>query len=94
MFTTSDIHPLTDFQRNAKDHVKRLKDTKRPEVLTINGKPSLVIQDASAYEEMVDLLDSLQQLKTAVEAYNRGEGQPIEEAFSILDERIKAKYKT
>jgi len=94
MFTTSDIHPLTDFQRNAKDHVKRLKDTKRPEILTINGKPSLVIQDASAYEEMVDLLDSLHQLKTAVEAYNRGEGQPIEEAFSILDERIKAKYKT
>ena len=50
MFTTNDIYPLTDFQRNTKDHMARLKDTKRPEVLTINCKPSLVVQDA-AYAE-------------------------------------------
>ena len=93
MFTTNDIYPLTDFQRNTKDHVKRLKDTKRPEVLTINGKPSLVIQDAAAYEEMASLLDSLRQIKIAAEAFDNGEGRPASEVFAELDKKIATKYK-
>jgi len=85
MFTISDIHPLTDFQRNAKKHVKRLKDTKKPEVLTINGKPSLVIQDAAAYAKMVDLLDSMKHIKAAAEVFNSGKGQPIEKFFNKFE---------
>ncbi len=87
MFSTNDIHPLTDFQRNTKDHVKRLKNTKKPEVLTINGKPSLVIQDAVAYEEMADLLDSLKQIKKAAEAFDRGEGKPINDFFKEFEKK-------
>jgi len=87
MFTTHDIHPLTDFQRNAKDHVKRLKDTKRPEILTVNGKPSLVIQDAVAYEAMVDLLDSLKHIQIAAEAFNKGEGRPVNEFFVEFEKK-------
>lgn len=87
MFTTSDIHSLTDFQRNAKDHVKRLKDTKKPEILTVNGKASLVIQDAAAYEEMVDLLDSIQHVKKASEAFDRGEGRPVSQFFEEFEKK-------
>ena len=50
MFRSDDIHPVTDFVRNHKRHQEHLRTTGRPEVLTINGTPELVIQDVRAYE--------------------------------------------
>ena len=43
---SQDIHPLTDFKRNTSDFIRRMKKTKRPLVLTLNGKAELVVQDA------------------------------------------------
>jgi PHD/YefM family antitoxin component YafN of YafNO toxin-antitoxin module len=48
MILPNDIHTLDSFRRQSKQHVDRLKETGRPEVLTVNGKPALVVQDASA----------------------------------------------
>jgi len=59
-FRLQDVRSLTDFHRNAKAHLKRLRQSGRPEVLTINGKAVLVIQAAGAYQR---LLDSLEKLK-------------------------------
>ncbi len=92
MFSTNDIHSLTDFQRNSKDYVQRLTATKRPEILTVNGKAQVVIQDAQAYQEMVDLLESIKKVNAAAVAFGKGEGRPVAEAFAELDERIKSKY--
>jgi PHD/YefM family antitoxin component YafN of YafNO toxin-antitoxin module len=52
-----DIHSLTEFQRDTKTHMKQLKKTGRPAVLTVNGKASLVVQDASVYQSMLDAGD-------------------------------------
>ena len=41
-----DIHPLTDFKRKTGDFLKKMRKTKRPVVLTVNGKAELVVQDA------------------------------------------------
>jgi hypothetical protein len=46
MFKTSEIHPLTGFQRNAKTHIERLHKHRRPELLTVHGQPGVVVQDA------------------------------------------------
>jgi PHD/YefM family antitoxin component YafN of YafNO toxin-antitoxin module len=92
MFSTNDIYSLTDFQRNAKDHVERLAETKRPEVLTVKGKAQVVVQDAKAYEMMVDELETIKKVNAAAAAFDRGEGRPIEEAFSEMDKRFKEKY--
>lgn len=52
-----DIHSLSDFQRNTKQYVSKLKDSHKPVVLTINGEAALIIQDAAAYQEMLDELE-------------------------------------
>jgi PHD/YefM family antitoxin component YafN of YafNO toxin-antitoxin module len=56
MLDAREIHPLTDFLRNHKAHVARLKETHAPEVLTVNGKAELVIQDAESYQRLLDRL--------------------------------------
>ncbi|MBK8972287.1 MAG: type II toxin-antitoxin system Phd/YefM family antitoxin [Hahellaceae bacterium] len=57
MFSSSDIHTVTDFSRKPAEHIKRLTRTKRPEILTVNGKAAVVVQDAETYEKMAELAD-------------------------------------
>lgn len=92
MFSANDIHSLTDSQRNTKNYVQRLADTKRPEVLTVNGKAQVVIQDAHAYEEMVALLHSIKQISQAATDTDSGKSKPIDQAFADIKQRLFNKY--
>jgi len=58
MINIEDIHSLTDFTRNTKAYAKRLKKTKRPAILTVNGKAEFVVQEASAYQESMLSMDT------------------------------------
>jgi hypothetical protein len=77
MFSTNEIHSLTDFQRNTKIYVQRLTDTKRPEVLTVNSEAQVVIQDAKAYEEMFNLLHSLKQINVSLDDIRHDRVKPV-----------------
>lgn len=59
-----DIHPLTEFQRNAKAHLTRVNKTGRPEVLTVNGKPEAVLLGTRSYEKMMEAVEELETLKS------------------------------
>jgi PHD/YefM family antitoxin component YafN of YafNO toxin-antitoxin module len=60
MIRPEDIRSLTSFSRNIKAHLKRLKRTGRPELLTVNGKAEVVIQNAAAYQRLIELLEKLE----------------------------------
>ena len=59
MIRPEDVGSLTDFARNAKTHLDRLRRTGRPELLTVNGKAEVVVQNAAAYQRLVDSLEKL-----------------------------------
>ena len=59
MIKPEDIGSLTDFARNTKAHLRRLKRTGRPELLTVNGKAEVVVQNASAYQQLLEELEKL-----------------------------------
>jgi len=86
MDAKKDIRSLTDFQRNAKAHLRRLKSTGRPEVLTVNGKAELIVQNAAAYEETLDVIRGIQR---GLDEMAAGKGEP---ARKVLD-RIRARNK-
>lgn len=60
MIRPEDITSLTDFAKNAKAHIKRLKRSGRPELLTVNGKAEVVVQNASAYQRLIESLEKLE----------------------------------
>ncbi len=64
MFQLEDIHPLTDFQRNAKSHLNRVNKTGRPEVLTVNGRAEAVLVGRKAYEKIQDAMEELAAIKS------------------------------
>jgi PHD/YefM family antitoxin component YafN of YafNO toxin-antitoxin module len=88
---TRQIHSLTDFLRNHKAHVSRLKETGTPEILTVNGRAELVVQDAASYQDMMDRLHELETIaaiRAGIESAERGELKPAAQVFA----EMKAKY--
>lgn len=70
MISPENIHSLTDFKRNTSAYVEKMKESKAPIVLTVNGEASLIVQDAQAYQELLTRIyqaeDELQSLKLEV----------------------------
>lgn len=56
MIKIQDILSLTEFHRHSREHIDHLRASGLPKVLTINGRAELVVQDASAYQEMLERL--------------------------------------
>jgi PHD/YefM family antitoxin component YafN of YafNO toxin-antitoxin module len=87
------IHSLTDFQRNAKKHIHRMKRSGRPQVLTVNGKAEVVVQDAKAYQEILERLDyweAVDGIKEGLAGVARGEGVPASQALARLRQKLRA----
>jgi hypothetical protein len=81
MIALQDIRSLTDFQRNTKSHLRRLKHSGRPEVLTVNGRPELIVQDALAYEETLDAIRGIQR---GLDGMKAGTGKPFRAALDEI----------
>jgi prevent-host-death family protein len=54
------IHSLTDFKRNANAYVEQLQATQLPLVLTVNGKAAVVVQEAGAFQSLIDRIKSIE----------------------------------
>src|SRR5258707_7194771 len=92
----ANIHSLSDFQRNAKRHIRRLKQSGKPAVLTVNGQAEVVVQSAEAYQQLLDdgeLLESIRRIGHGLEQSKRGEGRPMREFLEALAKERKISLK-
>jgi prevent-host-death family protein len=48
------IDSLTNFKRQTAEYLEQLHKTGEPVVLTVNGKAQVVVQDAGAYQKLVE----------------------------------------
>ena len=86
---TKDIQPLTTFRNNSVKMMQRLKKTRRPIILTVNGKPEAVVQDAVAYQRLLDLAalaDPEEGLRQGLEDIAKGRTRPARKVFAELRE--------
>jgi len=87
MLDITDTKSLTDFNRNSREHVERLRESGKPEILTVNGEAAIVVQDAMAYQELVrqaDYTATVQTVRAGMEAHQRGEGMDFLKALENL----------
>ena len=83
---------LAEFKQDALGHLKRLKKTGQPELLTVGGKPAVVLQDPRSYERLLDALDraeSIAGIRRGLESMKRGAGEPAEVVFARLRRKFK-----
>lgn len=82
---TKDIHSLTTFRRRSGDLMKQLRKSKRPVVLTVKGQAAAVVQDAKAYQRLLDVAaqaDAREGIRQGLEEARRGKGRPVREFFA------------
>ena len=94
MISVSNIHSLSDFQRNTKSYLRRLKRTGEPAVLTVNGEASVVVLDAGSFQRLLQRLDEADAvlgIRRGLESVAKGGGIPAQTAFARLDRTIDAR---
>jgi prevent-host-death family protein len=85
---TKDIQSLTTFRRQSGNFMKQLKKSKRPVVLTVNGKAAAVVQDAAAYQRLLDLAamaDEEEGIRQGLEDVKAGRTRPAREFFAEFE---------
>jgi len=80
----NDIRSLSDFKRNTVDLLDRLRKTGNPLVLTINGRAELVVQDAEAYQELLDRVQTVEGLLRGLADVKAGRTKPARGVFDRL----------
>ncbi len=53
---------LSDFVKDPESHIARLKETRTPEVLTINGQAEAVLLDPETHESMMERLQTADEI--------------------------------
>ena len=87
---TKDIQSLTNFRRKSGEFIKQIKKSKRPVVLTVNGKAEVVVQDAEAYQRLLDAAaraDVYEAIRQGIENIAHGRIRPAREAFNEWRQR-------
>lgn len=87
MVNATQIHSLTEFQRNAKEHIERMKKTGQAEVLTVNGQAEVVVQSAAAYQQLLEdaeLARSLRVVRQSLEDAKAGRTRPMRQFLKTL----------
>lgn len=67
-----DIQPLSKFRSKVAFYFDQVRKTKRPLVITQNGQSSAVLLDVSEYQQMVDKIEILEDVKLAESQINDG----------------------
>jgi len=83
-----DIHSLTAFRRRSGEFMKQLKKSKRPVVLTVKGKAAAVVQDAEAYQRLLDLAaraDAREGIRQGLEDTRKRRTRPVREFFDKFE---------
>ncbi len=84
-----DVKPLSEFRAQAASLVQRVRETKRPLVLTQRGHSAAVLLDVGEYDRLLDELELLREIRLAERQLEAGGGIPHEEAR----ERVMAALK-
>jgi prevent-host-death family protein len=85
---TRDIQSLTTFRRRSGEFMKQLKKTRRPVVLTVKGKAAAVVQDAEAYQRLLDLAalaDAKEGIRQGLEDVREGSVRSAREFFDEFE---------
>jgi len=85
---TKDIQSLTTFRRRSGDFMKQLRKNRRPVVLTVKGKAAAIVQDAEAYQRLLDIAaqaETEEGIRQGLEDAKLGKVRPAREFFAKFE---------
>ena len=90
-----DTSPLSDFNRRTPEVLRRLKSTRRALLLTLNGKPEVIVQDVHAYQALLERVAELEAAATTKRPKTRDRAMRLkpllDQAYAISWNRDQSK---
>jgi prevent-host-death family protein len=85
MKISADIKPVSYLKLHSADLLNQVNETHRPVIITQNGEPRAVLQDADSYEDMRVTLGLLKLLAQAENDVRQGGIVPQAQVFDNLE---------
>ena len=85
----NDIRPVSEFRANAAKMIEQVRTSKRPVVLTQRGRSAAVLLDVNEYEGLLDEIELLRDVRTAVKQLEEGKVLSNRQAKAELRRRFR-----
>jgi prevent-host-death family protein len=85
MDITKDIQSMTTFRNHSAEFLEHIRETKRPLILTVNGRAAAVLQDAESYQRLLDIAaeaSAAEGIRQGLEDLAAGRARPAAEVFA------------
>jgi PHD/YefM family antitoxin component YafN of YafNO toxin-antitoxin module len=97
MIDPANIYPLTDFLRDAKSHIQRLRKSRKPQLLTVNGRAAVVVLDPETYAYLSRLADGpsvAEKVRRGIADMNAGRAKPADTVLNQVKARVSQRRTT
>jgi prevent-host-death family protein len=84
---TEDIRSVSELKRDTRKIFRHLHETGRPMVVTVKGKPDVVLLDAAVYERRLAEINLARLLAEGEEDIRAGRVRPAREAIKDIKRR-------
>jgi prevent-host-death family protein len=74
---TEDIKTVSELKKSLRAVLDQIRETGRPVVVTVNGKPDAVLIDVETYERKLKVLNLVSLLAEGEEDVRRGRTRPV-----------------
>jgi len=86
MLSMLNTNVLGEFELNA-DTINRLKESGKPEALTIDGEVQAIVIDAQSYQKLLeeaDYAEAVRGIRQGMQEHEQGLGIPLREAIEDI----------
>ncbi len=83
-----DIRPLSEFRANVAAFIDKVRETKRPLVITKRGKSAAILMDVSEYEALLQKIEMLMDIHLAEKQLSDGHGINHQDAKTQIFYRL------
>lgn len=84
-----DIRPLSEFRANVSAFIDKVRETKRPLVITQRGKSAAILIDVTEYEALLQKIELLMDIHLAEKQISDGHGIDHPDAKSQILSRLE-----
>jgi antitoxin YefM len=88
MRIATDIKPVSDFRANAAGMIEQVKTSGRPLVLTQRGESAAVLLDVAVYQELIEEIELLSDVRTSMKQVELGQVLSNSAAKAALRKRF------
>ena len=86
---SEDVIPFSECRNNLSTYIARVRETRRPVLITQNGRPASYLVDAEFLDNVFDQLELARDINISRREFAEGKGIPHEEVMRKMDEILE-----